>query len=122
MANQIKIDGRLSVVIPCYNSENSITDVIRSNDCIFKNIGITDYEYILVNDYSKDNTDTIIKELAMTRNDVTAITLAKNCGQHSAIMAGFNHVTGDYVVTCEDDGQTNMEALGGDDHETSKRL
>ncbi len=112
MSDQCIIDGRLSVVIPCYNSENSINDVICSNDEIFKRFGITDYEYILVNDHSKDNTGKVIRQIAESRNNVTAINLAKNCGQHSALMAGFHYVTGDYIVTCEDDGQTNMEAIG----------
>ena len=111
MADQCIIDGRISVVIPCYNSEKSITDVINSNDAIFAKLGITDYEYILVNDHSRDNTGSVIKHIAESRNNVTAINLAKNCGQHSAIMAGFHYVTGDYIVTCEDDGQTNMEAI-----------
>lgn len=105
-------DGRLSVVIPCYNSGNSISGVIQKNDSIFDSLGISDYEYILVNDHSRDNTEKVIKGIAQSRHNVTAVTLAKNCGQHAAIMAGFHFVTGDYVVTCEDDGQTYMEALG----------
>ena len=112
MTDQKVLEGRLSVVIPCYNSENSICDVIRNNDAIFSSLGITYFEYILVNDHSRDNTDKVIKDIARNRDNITAITLAKNCGQHSAMMAGFHFVTGDYVVTCEDDGQTNMEILG----------
>lgn len=112
MEKQHILDGRFSIVIPCYNSENSIAEVIQRNDAILKSLGISDYEHILVNDHSRDNTDKVIKEIARNRNNVTAVTLAKNCGQHAAIMAGFHFVSGDYVVTCEDDGQTNMEALG----------
>lgn len=105
-------DGKLSVVIPCYNSENSIAAVIAKNDAIFAALGIADYEYILVNDHSRDNTGKVITGIARSRDNVTAVTLAKNSGQHAAIMAGFHFATGDCVVTCEDDGQTNMEALG----------
>lgn len=112
MENEQIPPGRLSIVIPCYNSENSIAGVIQKNDAILKSLGISNYEYILVNDHSRDNTDKVIKEIARNRNNVTAVTLSKNCGQHAAIMAGFHFVTGEYVVTCEDDGQTYMEALG----------
>jgi undecaprenyl-phosphate 4-deoxy-4-formamido-L-arabinose transferase len=104
--------GKLSIVIPCYNSADSISGVLQGNDAIFQSLGISDYEYILVNDHSRDDTDKVIKEIARNRNNVTAVTLAKNCGQHAAIMAGFRFATGEYVATCEDDGQTNMEALG----------
>lgn len=102
----------MSVVIPCYNSAGSISGVVQSNDLVFKSLGIENYEYILVNDHSRDETGTVIAEIARKKGNVTAVNLAKNSGQHAAIMAGFRFVTGEYIVTCEDDGQTNMEALG----------
>ncbi len=108
----MEAEGKLSVVIPCYNSEHSIRSVIEHNDSIFAGQGITDYEYILVNDCSKDKTSEVIRSMAGERKDITAIDLAKNSGQHAAIMAGFRHASGDYVITCEDDGQTNMEVIG----------
>ena len=65
-----------------------------------------------MNDCSPDNTWNIIKELSKKNPRIVAINLAKNTGQHGAIMAGFHYVSGDYVVVSDDDGQTQMEMIG----------
>ena len=100
----------VSVVIPCYNSEKNIESVIADLDRVFSSMKL-EFEYILVNDCSKDNTFSAISGLARKRSNVTAIDLAKNSGQHAAIMAGFHYAAGDVVVTCEDDGQTNADVF-----------
>ena len=64
------------------------------------------YEIILVNDYSKDNTLEVIRELCDKDPAIKGIHLAKNFGQHSALMAGYRHVRGDIIVSLDDDGQT----------------
>ena len=103
---------KLSVVIPCYNSEKNIGNVINKDIQIFKELKIEDYEFVLVNDCSPDNTWNIIRELSKQNSKIVAINLAKNTGQHGAIMAGFHYVSGDYVVVSDDDGQTQMEMIG----------
>lgn len=106
------VKNRLSVVIPCYHSEKNIEKVVADAEGIFEKNGIEDYEFILVNDCSPDRTLSILKKIARHNSNVTVVDLAKNSGQHAALMAGFHMVTGEYVVTCEDDGQTQMEAIG----------
>lgn len=106
-----KLDGMLSVVIPCYNAEKNIENVINNNIKIFAEQGFDNYEFVLVNDCSKDNTWAVINRLACVYNNITAVNLAKNAGQHGAIMAGFNNVLGDYIVVSDDDGQTQMERI-----------
>ncbi len=106
------MNGKLSVVIPCYNAEKNIGNVISTNIQIFKEQGIDDYEFILVNDCSLDRTWDVIRSLSKKYENVTAIDLAKNSGQHRAIMAGFHYVSGDYVVVSDDDGQTQMQMIG----------
>lgn len=103
---------RLSIVIPCYNAENNIRNVIEKDEDIFEAYGIDDYEFVLVNDGSKDNTWNAISNLSKINEHVVAINLARNFGQHNAIMAGFHHVSGDYIVVSDDDGQTQMSAIG----------
>lgn len=103
---------KLSVVIPCYNSEKNIGDVINKDIQIFNKLKIEEYEFVLVNDCSPDKTWNVIKGLSKQDSRITAINLAKNTGQHGAIMAGFHYVSGDYVVVSDDDGQTQMEAIG----------
>ena len=102
---------KLSVIIPCYNSEKNIRSVIKKDIEIFEQLNIEEYEFILVNDCSPDNTWNIIKELSKKNPRIVAINLAKNTGQNGAIMAGFHYVSGDYVVVSDDDGQTQMEMI-----------
>ena len=112
MDGKYEMNGKLSVVIPCYNAQNNIRNVINNDIEIFKKLDIQDYEFVLVNDCSKDNTWSVIKELASENERIRSIDLAKNCGQHGAIMAGFHYVSGDYIVVSDDDGQTQMEMIG----------
>ncbi len=99
-----KNDIMISFVIPCYGSALTIEDVVNEiKDTIAE---IYPYEIILVNDYSKDHTLEVIKKLCKQDNRVKGIHLAKNFGQHSALMAGYRHVKGDIIVALDDDGQT----------------
>lgn len=102
---------KISVVIPCYNSEKMIKNVVENDMKIFNDKQINDYEFILVNDCSKDNTWSAISELSHIYTCVTAVNLAKNCGQHGAIMAGFKYISGEYIIVSDDDGQTNMDVV-----------
>jgi undecaprenyl-phosphate 4-deoxy-4-formamido-L-arabinose transferase len=106
------MDKKLSVVIPCYNAGRNIESVIQKDREIFKKQHIENYEFILVNDCSKDNTWEVLKTLSVQMTNVISVNLAKNSGQHGAIMAGFHYVSGDYIVVSDDDGQTPMKAIG----------
>ena len=97
---------KLSFVIPCYRSENTIGTVVQEiRDTVATRPG-TDYEIILVNDCSPDNVWQVIKQLATDDYHIKGICLAKNFGQHSALMAGYGQITGDYIISLDDDGQT----------------
>ena len=97
---------KLSFVIPCYRSENTIETVVQEIcDTVATRSG-TDYEIVLVNDCSPDGVWHVIKKLAAADNHIKGICLAKNFGQHSALMAGYGHATGDYIISLDDDGQT----------------
>ncbi len=104
------VNNLISYVIPCYRSENTIESVI---DEIMSTMAREDlksysYEIILVNDGSPDNTWEKIKEICNgpKKDHVTGINLAKNFGQHAAIMAGLRATKGEYVICLDDDGQT----------------
>ena len=97
---------KLSFVIPCYRSENTIETVVQEIcDTVATRSGI-DYEIVLVNDCSPDGVWLVIKRLAANDNHIKGICLAKNFGQHCALMAGYGQATGDYVISLDDDGQT----------------
>ena len=97
---------KISFVIPCYNSSKNISKVIQEIDDAMKQRQEIEYEIILVNDCSKDNTAEVIKSIAQKRSNLIAIDLAKNVGQPNALLAGLNYVSGDYIMTSDDDGQT----------------
>ena len=97
---------KISFVIPCYNSSKNIFKVIEEIDRAMEQRKEIEFEIILVNDCSKDNTAEVIKNIAKNRKNIIAIDLAKNVGQPNALLAGLNYVSGDYVMTSDDDGQT----------------
>ncbi|MBR5091150.1 MAG: glycosyltransferase [Ruminiclostridium sp.] len=101
----------LSFVIPCYRSEMSIEGVIDKIIETVEKDGRYDYEIICVNDASPDNTIDVLNKIADKNEKVIVIDLMKNFGQHSAIMAGYNYVSGDIIVNLDDDGQTPPEEM-----------
>ena len=102
---------KYSFVIPCYNSEHTIRNVVNDIQDLMTGENEVEYEIILVNDCSKDNTLAVISSMAHNDSHIIAINLAKNVGQHGSIMAGLNKVKGEYVITLDDDGQTPIENL-----------
>ena len=97
---------KLSFVIPCYRSEKTIRTVV---DAIRSTVATREqyaYEIILVNDSSPDHVFDEITKIAEEDQNVKGIDLAKNFGQHAALMTGFRYVTGDIVICLDDDGQT----------------
>ncbi len=101
----------LSFVIPCYGSEKTIEPVINEIIEIVSQKQEYDYEIIAVNDQSPDNVLSVLKVIATENKKVKVIDLAKNFGKHSAVMAGFSQVKGDYIICLDDDGQCPMDRL-----------
>ena len=102
----------VSFVIPCYRSERTITGVVDELKTAMAALPDCDYEIVLVNDCSPDNTFDVIRGLAESDARITAVDLAKNFGQHAALMCGMRHTSGDYVVCLDDDGQTPADEVG----------
>jgi undecaprenyl-phosphate 4-deoxy-4-formamido-L-arabinose transferase len=100
---------KISFVIPCYGSEKSITGVVGEIDNLMRNHDDYDYEVVLVNDCSPDNVWEKISGLTENRKDIKALSLAKNFGQHSALMAGYGVADGDIIVSLDDDGQSPVD-------------
>lgn len=101
---------KISLVIPCFNSELSIGKVVK--EIIDEVEASWSYEIVLVNDFSLDSTWEEIIKLCDSNRNIKGISLAKNFGQHSALMAGFREVTGEIVIALDDDGQTPPKELG----------
>lgn len=104
---------KISFVIPCYNSTNTIDTVVQEIKEVMRlDMSRYDYEIVLVNDGSPDGTtyDAILKVVGKEKY-IKGINLARNFGQPSAVIAALNHTTGDYVVCGDDDGQTPFNEL-----------
>ena len=95
----------VSVVVPCYHSEKTIEKLVDLVQEEFDRMPSYECEFVLVNDYSCDGTFEAIRRAAAKHDNVTGIDLAKNFGQHNAIMAGLNHVRGELVLGMDDDLQ-----------------
>ncbi len=104
--------SKVSFVIPCYASEKTIGSVIREVNDAMKQLGKYQWEFVLINDCSPDATFNEISKLSEQYDNIIGINLARNFGQHAALMAGFNEVSGDIVVCMDDDGQTPGNEVG----------
>ena len=103
---------KFSFVIPCYRSENTSETVVEEikSEMADKRPD-DDFEIVLVNDCSPDGVWHVIEKLAETERNIIGINLAKNFGQHSALLAGYGKCSGDYVVSLDDDGQAPLDSL-----------
>ena len=96
---------KISVVIPCYHSRRTLGGVTADLERMMATRPELDYEIILVNDNPPDETWDLIQRLREENPRIHGICFSRNFGQHSALMAGYRQVTGDIVVSMDDDGQ-----------------
>ncbi len=100
-----------SVVVPVYNSQYTLRELFERLHKVFNSISKT-YEVIFVNDCSRDGSWQVLETLQKDfPEQVVAIHLSRNFGQHNALMCGFNHVKGDFVITIDDDLQIPPEEI-----------
>ena len=102
---------KVSFVIPCYRSEKTLPGVIAEISETMKRLPQYTYNVFLVNDCSPDNTFEVIRKLCQEHENIRGISLARNFGQHSALMAGLRYSDGDFVVCLDDDGQTPADGV-----------
>lgn len=102
---------KISIVMPCYCSSLTIGYVLDKIEETMAKHEEYDYEVILVNDGSADNTFEVLTQYAQRDPHIIAVDFSKNFGQHSALMAGYSLVTGDYVLGMDDDGEHNPEHM-----------
>lgn len=95
----------ISIAIPCYNSAKTLSIVVDEIKKVFADNGGYDYEIVLVNDNSPDDTYEVIQSLCKDNSNIVGVDLSKNYGQSSAQMAAVNYLNGDIAVFMDDDGQ-----------------
>ena len=102
---------KISFVIPCYRSERIIRRVVDEIVETVEKQGNFQYEVILVSDHSPDQVFSVARELARENPCIKGLEFTRNFGQHAALMAGYRHCTGDYIVSMDDDGQTPADEV-----------
>lgn len=102
-----------SIIIPCYKSSHTIRKVVTMTSEKLEEMGKTPYEFVLVDDCSPDDGETVceLRTLADDYPFVKAVELARNSGQHNAVMAGLNYAEGDVLIAMDDDMQTHPSQL-----------
>ncbi len=99
----------VSIVIPVYNSAGTIGALV---DRLIAALGVDALHVVLVNDGSSDDSDAACRALsARYPGTITYVRLARNFGEHNAVMAGLHHARGDYVVIMDDDLQNPPEEV-----------
>jgi undecaprenyl-phosphate 4-deoxy-4-formamido-L-arabinose transferase len=99
----------LSIVIPVFNAANSIAELVGALEDLSIEGG---HEIVLVNDGSRDNSLGVCRALlAEARVPITLVNLARNYGEHNAVMAGLRHARGAHVITMDDDLQNPPEEV-----------
>jgi glycosyltransferase involved in cell wall biosynthesis len=92
----------LSVIVPVYNGANTIVKLV---EVLQAELHQYDFEIILINDGSLDNSEKVCKILEAENTNLKFFSLRKNFGEFNAVMCGLNHVEGKYTVIIDDDFQ-----------------
>ncbi len=100
---------KYSVVVPVFNSSNSLVELCQRIHIALKNF---QHQIVLVDDGSADNSWGVINSIAAENPEkITAIRFMRNYGQHSAILCGFSFCDGDFIITIDDDLQHPPEEI-----------
>ena len=103
---------KISIIVPCYNEEESIPIFYNEMQKIVKNLAKkATFEFLFVNDGSKDKTLEILRDLAKKDKKVRYISFSRNFGKEAGILAGLENATGDYVATMDVDLQDPPQLL-----------
>ena len=101
----------ISLVIPCYRSAKTLPAVLDEIRTVFAQHPEHDYQIVLVNDGSPDNTYEVIRAQCTADPKITAVDLSRNFGQASARMAALPYIRGECAVYMDDDGQHPAEGI-----------
>lgn len=115
----------LSIVVPCYNEEPTVPLFFEAVEKIASQVPDLTFEYLFINDGSKDETLKVLRDLQATVPDkVHYISFSRNFGKEAALYAGLQHAAGDFVVVMDVDLQdppdllpTMYETLTGSDYD-----
>ena len=96
---------KITTIVPCYNEQEALPHFYKEITKVAKQMKNIDFEFLFVNDGSKDETLTVLQELAKKDKRVRYISFSRNFGKEAAMYAGFENATGDYVAVMDADLQ-----------------
>ncbi len=102
--------NRLSVIIPMYNEEESIEVLFDRLFPVLEGLNMP-FEVVCINDGSRDRTLEILERELKRRPGLVVVNLARNFGQHAAVMAGFSEAQGNWIITMDADLQNPPEEI-----------
>lgn len=88
----------ITVIVPCFNEEASLPYFFRAYEQLKSTMRMVSFELLFIDDGSKDNTLSVIKDLAANHEEIKYISFSRNFGKEAAMYAGLQHAQGDYVV------------------------
>ncbi len=91
-----------SIIIPVFNSESCLQKTVDKIYAVIEKLNIS-FEFILIDDGSRDNSWEIIKKIRIEKANINGIRLSKNYGQHNALLCGLAASKGNYIITIDDD-------------------
>lgn len=103
---------KLSIVIPCYNEQETIYPFLEATQKV--ELGLKNqlsFEYIFINDGSKDKTIKVLREIATKFNNVHYLSFSRNFGKEAGLLAGLEAATGDFITVMDADLQDPPELL-----------
>ena len=107
----MKKKEKISIVVPCYNEEASLPIFYKEINRVSKEMKNVDFEFLFINDGSKDKTLSLLRELAKKDNRVRYISFSRNFGKEAGMYAGLSNTTGDYVAIMDADMQDPPEMV-----------
>jgi len=96
---------KISLIVPCYNEEEVLPLFYQEVTRVAGQMGEYAFEFLFVDDGSRDGTVNVIKELAAKDERVKYVSFSRNFGKEAAMYAGFTHASGDYVAVMDADLQ-----------------
>lgn len=101
---------KISIVIPCYNEEESIPFLVKELEKLRLNLNVN-FEFILIDNCSSDNTLNLLKDLNKNNDIYKYISFSRNFGKDASMYAGLKYSTGDYVAIMDADLQDPPELI-----------
>ena len=102
---------KISIIVPCYNEEDALPIFYKEINRVSKEMKSVDFEFLFINDGSRDKTLDILRDLSKKDKRVRFISFSRNFGKEAGMYAGLENATGDYVAIMDADMQDPPEMV-----------